>query len=93
MNKITLNNDNFILNDLSLRDYFASQAMLAIMQETQEMRIASFWDWCKQLASVYLNFTFLVVRYVKVENVYEDAAKRAYEYADMMLIERMKSTN
>jgi hypothetical protein len=76
---------NTVLPAVSLRDYFASQAMLAVMQETQEMRIGSFWDWVKQLLVTYLHFTFLTVKYVKVENVYEEAAKRAYEYADALL--------
>lgn len=76
---------NTVLPAVSLRDYFASQAMLAVMQETQEMRIGSFWDWVKQLLVTYLHFTFLTVKYVQVENVYEDAAKRAYEYADALL--------
>jgi hypothetical protein len=71
--------------EVSLRDYFASQAMLAVMQETQEMRIGSFWDWIKQLLVTYLHFTFLTVNFVKVENVYEEAAKRAYEYADALM--------
>lgn len=76
---------NGLLPAVSLRDYFASQAMLAVMQETQEMRIGSFWDWCKQLMVSYLHFTFLTIKYVKVDNVYEEAAKRAYEYADALL--------
>jgi hypothetical protein len=75
----------------NLRDQFAAQAMLAVMQETQEMRVASFWDWLKQILATYLSCTFLTVRYVKVENVYEDAAKRAYEYADAMLDVRNKT--
>lgn len=80
--------DNTVLPAISLRDYFASQAMLAVMQETQEMKIDSFWDWFKQLMVIYLHFTFLTVKYVKVENVYEEAAKRAYEYADALLSAR-----
>lgn len=79
------NNSDVILTYISLRDYFASQAMLAVMQETQEMRIGSFLDWVKQLLVTYLHFTFLTVNYVQVENVYEEAAKRAYEYADALL--------
>lgn len=78
---------------ISLRDYFAAQAMLAVMQETQEMRIGSFWDWIKQLMVTYLHFTFLTVRYIKVENVYEEAAKRAYDYADALLSVRDKNEN
>lgn len=72
-------------NDIETRDNFAAHAMLAIMQETQEMRIATFKDWLKQLLITHLNFTWLTVNYVKVDNVYEDAAKRAYEYADAMM--------
>ena len=73
------------MNDINTRDYFAAHAMLALMQETQEMRIATFKDWLKQLLVNYLNFTWLTVNYVKVDNVYEDASKRAYEYADAMM--------
>lgn len=72
-------------NDINTRDYFAAHAMLAIMQETQEMRIATFKDWLKQLLITHLHFTWLTVNYVKVDNVYEDASKRAYEYADAMM--------
>lgn len=71
-----------------LRDQFACHAMLAVIQETQEMRIASFYDWIKQLLVTYLNFTFLTVKHVQVENVYEEAAKRAYQYADALLSAR-----
>ncbi len=79
--------------NISLRDYFAAQAMLAVMQETQEMRIASFWDWIKHLMVSYLHFNFLTVKYVKVENVYEDAAKRCYEYADALISFKEKQIN
>lgn len=72
--------------NIELRDYLAGQAMEAVMQETQEMRVASFWDWCKEQMVKYLNFTFLYVRYVPVPNVYKEAAQRAYEYADAMLL-------
>ena len=72
-------------NEINARDYFAAHAMLAIMQETQEMRISTFKDWLKQILITYLNFTWLTVNYVKVDNVYEDASKRAYEYADAMM--------
>jgi len=78
-----------ILHEISIRDYFAAQAMLAVMQETQEMRVASFWDWIKHLLVTYLSLTFLTVKYERVENVYEDAAKRAYEYADALLSARL----
>jgi len=86
MENVELKNESpTCLPAVSLRDYFASQAMLAVMQETQEMRIGSFWDWVKQLLVTYLHFTFLTVKYVQVESVYEEAAKRAYEYADALL--------
>lgn len=73
------------IQECTLRDYFASQAMGAIMQETQEMRVNTFIDWTKQILITYLHFTFLTVKYVKIDNVYEDAAKRAYEYADALI--------
>jgi hypothetical protein len=88
--KINIQND---LERSELRDFFASQAMQTVMNETQEMRIGSFWDWVKQLLVTYCHFTFLTVKHVQVENVYEDAAKRAYEYADAMIIERDKQNN
>lgn len=73
---------------MTLRDYFANTAMDVVMAETQEMRIGSFFDWVKMLLYTYLHFHFLHVKLIKVENVYQDAAKRAYEYADAMLLER-----
>lgn len=73
--------------NVSKRDYFASQAMLAVITETQEMRVASFWDWIKHLLVTYLQLTFLSVKYKQVEGSYEKAAKRAFEYADAMLKE------
>ena len=79
-----------ILPNISLRDYFASQAMNVVMQETQEMRINSIWDWIKQILTTYLHFTFLTVKFVKVEGVYEEAVERAYEYADALLKVRNK---
>ena len=83
------NTDNqCTIQNVSLRDFYASQAMSAVMGETQEMRIATFWDWIKFLMQQYLCFTFLTVKFVQVDNVYEDAAKRCYEYADAMIIER-----
>ena len=92
---IDINNntsDNLMQSDvvsmIPLRDYFATQAMDVVMQETQEMRIASFWDWIKMLLVTYLHFNFLTVKFVKVKNVYEEASKRAYEYADAMMIAR-----
>jgi hypothetical protein len=81
---------NPLFSDSSLRDYFASQAMLATIAETQEMRIGSFWEWIKLLLVTYLHFSFLHVKYIKVDNAYQDAAKRCYEYADAMLLERSK---
>ena len=86
-----MENNKIINEEISVRDYFASQAMLAVMQETQEMRIGSAWDWIKHLMVTYFNFTFLTVKYVQVDNVYQDAAKRAYEYADALIEERNKS--
>ena len=77
-----------IMQNISLRDFYASQAMVAVMGETQEMRIATFWDWIKLLLQQYFFCTFLTVKYVQVDNVYEDAAKRCYEYADAMISER-----
>lgn len=66
------------------RDYFAAKAMLAVMQETQEMRTASFWDWIKHILYT-AGCTFLVVKFKEVDEVYEEAARRAYKYADAML--------
>jgi len=77
-----------IINNINLRDFFASQAMDAVMGETQEMRIATLWDWIKYLMQGYLHFKFLTVKYVQVDNVYEESAKRCYEYADAMIKER-----
>lgn len=74
------------------RNYFAGQAMSAVMNETQEMKIASFGDWIKSLLVLYLHFTFLTVKYKKVDNVYEDAAKRAFEYADAMMAEKERAS-
>jgi hypothetical protein len=91
LKKESPNYDSCALPTISLRDYFASKAMLAVMQETQEMRIGSFGDWIKQILVTYLQFTFLTVKYVKVDNVYEEAAQRAYEYADAMLSIRKDS--
>ena len=64
--------------------------MNVVMQETQEMRINSIWDWIKQILTTYLHFTFLTVKFVKVEGVYEEAVERAYEYADALLKVRNK---
>ncbi len=75
---------------IELRDFFASQAMASVMAETQEMRIASFWDWCKDLMVKLLHFTFLEVKYVKIDNVYKEASERAFEYADAMILARDK---
>lgn len=74
--------------EITPRDYFAAYAMLVVTQETQEMRVASFWDWVKQLMYNYLNFTFLHVEYVEVNNYYKQAAERAYKFADAMMKER-----
>lgn len=90
MENITLEKGKKCVPNILLRDYFAAQAMLAVMQETQEMRIGSFWEWCKQLLVSYLHFTFLTVKYIKIDNVYKEAAERAYEYADALLFIRNK---
>lgn len=79
---------NTQLNDSNLRDYFAGQAMMAVMQETQEVVPASFWDWIKQLAYKYLEAKFLKIKYKEIEGVYHEAASRAYKYADAMMNER-----
>jgi len=81
-------NKNPNLPEVSLRDYFASQAMNVVMQETQEMKVASFKDWIKHLLVVSFNLNFLTVKFVEIDNVYEDAAKRAYRYADALLEHR-----
>lgn len=73
-----------------LRDYFASQAMLSAVSETQEVVPASFWDWCKQLLQQLANMTFLTVKYKDIPDVYEGAARRCFEYADAMINERNK---
>lgn len=72
------------MNHLSKRDYFAGQAMLAVVQETQETVPASFWDLVKANLRDY-GFMFLIVKYRTVENVYEDAADKAFLYADAMV--------
>lgn len=75
---------------MTIREVFAKEAMLAVMSEAQEMRIASFWDWVKSLMVIYLHFNFLHVKYVKVSGAYDEAAKRAFEYADKMVAESEK---
>lgn len=82
---LDLNQDKSGLIGLTKREYFTAKAMLAVMQETQEMKVKSFWDWIKFLLVTYLHFNFLTVRFVKVKDVYEDASKRAVEYADAIL--------
>lgn len=86
--KVQSTETQFAIQNVSMRDFYASQAMLAVMGETQEMRIATFWYWVKHLLVLYLHFSFLTVKYKKVDNVYEDAAKRCFEYADAMINER-----
>lgn len=76
--------------EITIVDVFASQAMQTVLSETQEMKVASFWDWVKQLLYLYLNFTFLTVKFVRVENVYEEAAERAYDYAEALYKEKLK---
>ena len=70
---------------ITRRDYFAGQAMLAVMQETQEVVPASFFDWVKHLLFNHAGATFLTVRYKEIEGIYEEAAKRAHKYADAMM--------
>lgn len=78
------------IQNVSVCDYYASQAMVAVMGESQEMRIATFWDWVKFLAQTYFHFSFLTVKYKPVENVYKEAAERCYDYADAMMKTRAK---
>ena len=82
--------DEKAVEGMSLRDYLAAKAMLPVMGETQEMRVATFWDWIKDLFRKYLGFSFLTVKYKKVDNVYDEASKRCFDYADAMLKERAK---
>lgn len=72
--------------NISRRDYLAGQAMLVVLSETQETVPASFWDLIKSLLHG-IGFTFLQVRYKTIEGVYEQGAKKAVEYADMVLKE------
>ncbi len=77
-------------NGMTLRDWFASQAMVAVMNEAQEMVPATFWDWVKSLLIGYAGLTFLHVQHRVVDGVYADAASRAYGFSDAMLEERKK---
>lgn len=79
--------------NIELRDFLASQAMMAVMLETQEVVPASPYDFLKQVLSNRLGMTFLVVRYKNIRGVYESAAIKAYQYADAMMSIREKSLN
>jgi len=83
-----INDEGDSPDGMQLRDYLAAKAMEVVMGESQEMRTASFWDWLKMLMVMYLHFTFLHVKTVRIEGVYEEAAKRAYDYSDAMIAER-----
>ena len=67
------------------RDYFAAKAMTAVMGETQETKLASFYVWIKHILVTNLQMEFLTVRRVEVDHTYKDASIRAYKYADEML--------
>lgn len=71
--------------DITLRNYFASRAMDIVLAETQETITASTWDWVKSLLVLYLHMDFLHVKRINVENVYKEAAVKAFEYADEMI--------
>lgn len=73
-----------------MRAFFAAHAMLAVVSETQETRVATFWDWVKSLLVNYLDFSFLHVERIEIENVYTYSAERAFKYADAMLNEMNK---
>ena len=73
-------------------DFFASQAMIAVMQETQETVPASTWDFIKFHLRQF-GLTFLVVQYKDIDGVYAGAAKRAYLYADAMAKESAEYYN
>lgn len=78
-------------DELLLRDYFAAQAMLTVSMETQETRIASFWDWIKNILKEHLYCSFLTVNFVSIEGSYEKMAKKSYALADAMMKEREKN--
>lgn len=68
-------------------DYFAGQAMLAVMQETQETVVATPIDMVKALLRNhgFGLFDFLHVEYRVVDGIYADAAERACLFADAMM--------
>lgn len=72
---------------MTLRDYFAAKAMLAVMAETQETVPDGFFNWIKSFLFSH-GATFLKVRYVTIDGIYETSAVRAYQYADAMLAAR-----
>jgi hypothetical protein len=76
--------------NISLRDYFAAEATEVILRETQEIRVASFKDWIKHILFTRFKLTFLKVKYVKVDGLYEECAKLAYDYADALIAARDK---
>lgn len=78
-------------NGMLLRDYFAAKAMVVISSETQEAKVASFWDWIKWLLVVFLHMSFLHVKYKSVDGMKEEIAKKSYELADAMLKEKYKN--
>lgn len=85
--KVTVN------KEIELRDYFASQAMMVVMSETQEVKVASFWDWIKFLLQMHLGFAFLEVKYKQIEGVYDVSAEKCYQYADALIIEKEKTND
>jgi hypothetical protein len=75
---------------LTKREEFAKAAMIAVMGETQEMRVASAWDWFKYLLQNYLLMSFLTVKYKEVKGVYNEASARCVKYADALIEELNK---
>ena len=65
-----------IVSSIELRDYFAAQAMESVMSETQEMRVASFFDFIKLLLQQVCYLSFLEVQYIEIKGVYQKAAER-----------------
>ncbi len=74
--------------DVSTRDYFAAKAMLAVMSETQETVPDGFINWIKSILYQH-GATFLKVRYISIEGIYDTSANRAYMYADAMMKARV----
>lgn len=63
-------------------ELFTAHAMLCVISETQESVPDGVWNWVKELLRDYVHMRFLVVKYRTIENAYQDAAKRAVEYAE-----------